>query len=454
MLEDAKVYNRVQDVNSQNYSDIFKKFDKTELWEVSRLNWEKIVCFDGVEKLMQEISKRYDFVTSTGKTAIVIPPSGFFTAEDIIDMNYFLFNNLSKNTSGFFDYLDYYSKIAEFYQQRKKVSREAANLFSDYVKGNIADTGEKWDDRELYRMYAIIEFVSQDKYKTLGEFVEANDKHLQEKTLYADFSEFTEHHYFISRMIEKGTVLAWRKRSLKKAEELIYSLNKEEIQILMERNREYISPAKYMTHLKNLVEMVKVKNTMSKDEISKTLSEISLNIAQREEYWNNGLFRKANKLGQGTVFYVDDFTEKDVSPDFVKIVKTVEDNYQRMTMMDFIVLLKIFPRSNYIVRSSDFDKYLKIVNLAIEKMNDPVPFFKFSTRLFLEHEGIVPSYTEWMKYLRTIEPDEDFSLPLSLTLPMIVERNQPTETMLNNMEIIKSVRNSFERIVLPEDKES
>lgn len=454
MLEDAKVYNRVQDVNSQRYSDIFEKIDKTELWRISHIFWEKIVCFDGVEKLMQEISKRYDFATSTGKTAIVIPPSGFFTAEDIIDMNDFLFKNLSKDNSGFFDYSDYYSKIAEFYQKRKKVSQEVAKLFSDYLKTKISEINGLWDERELYRMYAIIEFVSQDKYKTLGEFVEANDKYLQEKTLYADFSEFTEHHYFISRMIEKGTVLAWRKRSLKKSEELIYSLNKKEIQILMERNREYISPAKYMTHLKNLVEMVKVKNTMSKDEISKTLSEISLNIAQREEYWNNGLFRKANKLGQGTVFYVDDFTEKDVSPDFVKIVKTVEDNYQRMTMMDFIVLLKIFPRSNYIVRSSDFDKYLKIVNLAIEKMNDPVPFFKFSTRLFLEHEGIVPSYTEWMKYLRTIEPDEDFSLPLSLTLPMIVERNQPTETMLNNMEIIKSVRASFERIVLPEDKES
>lgn len=452
MLKDAKVYNRVQDVKSQRYSDIFEKIDKTELWRISHIFWEKIVCFDGVEKLMQEISKRYDFVTSTGKAAIAIPPSGFFTQEDIIDMNEFLFK--STYTQALFDDFDFYSKIAEFYQKRKKVSQEVAKLFSDYLKTKISEINGLWDDRELYRMYAIIEFVSQDKYKTLGEFVEANDKYLQEKTLYADFSEFTEHRYFISRMIDKETVLAWRKRSLKKSEELIYSLNKEEIQILMERNREYISPAKYMTHLKNLVEMVRAKNTMSKDEISRTLSEVALNIAQREEYWNNGLFRKANKLGQGSVFYVDELIKKDVSPDFVKIVKTVEDNYQKMTMMDFIVLFKIFPRSNYIVRSSDFDKFLKIVSLAIEKMNDPVPFFKFSTRLFLEHEGIVPSYTEWMKYLRTIEPDEDFSLPLSLTLPMIVERNQPTQTMLNNMEIINSVRASFENIVLPEDKES
>ena len=454
MLEDAKVYNRVQDVNSQRYSDIFEKIDKAELWRISHIFWEKIVCFDGVEKLMQEISKRYDFATSTGKTAIVIPPSGFFTAEDIIDMNDFLFNNLSKDNSGFFDYLDYYSKIAEFYQKRKKVSQEAANLFSDYVKTNVSEINGLWDDRELYRMYAIIEFVSQDKYKTLGEFVEANDKYLQEKTLYADFSEFTEHHYFISRMIDKETVLAWRKRSLKKSEELIYSLNKEEIQILMERNREYISPAKYMTHLKNLVEMVKAKNTMSKDEISKTLSETALKIAQREEYWSKNLFRKANKSGQQTVFYIDDSIKKDMPPDFVKIVKTIEDNYERMTMMDFIVLLKIFPRSNYIVRSSDFDKFVKIVNLAIEKMNDPIPFFKFSTRLFLQHEGIVPSYTEWMKYLRIIEPDEDFSLPLSLILPLIVERAELTKAMLSNMEVIDSMRASFETIVLPEDKES
>lgn len=468
MRTDLEIINTPSEHLIQNgrIQEIQDSFTVEERLEIAKTPWFKIILFNGFERQIKKIQQvQKEVEEDSGITlsprraiAIVIPPSGFITEEDLICLNKHLMSKTVSNiraNNGIRDFRsereEYKNSVVEFLKKEKKISQKAASLLTEYITNSQIDV--KWDDRILYRMYAIVGFVEQSIYSTLGEYAEANHKYIEDQVRQNDFSAFEQYEYFIKNMINNSNILMWRKRSSKKNQELIYSLNRQETKDLMNLKPFFVPAHKYTASLQENISMIRNTSTLTKNEIFKILSNAVSNIAQRKEYWDNDLFYEAHTAGQKVIISLNDYMDRGIHPTLIKIVKFTDKNQEKMTMLDFVVLLKWFLKTNYVIRSSDLNKSLSIFDLAIEKFDNPLSFTKLLTRTFLQHEGIIPSYTEWKKYIELTDQDEDFNLPISLIMPLIVSNMNSTSSMRSYMDIIESVRRNYDSIILNEDKD-
>lgn len=461
MNENLKILQYISnDTLRQAYPEFDTVFTSEEQEEIKSVPWRSIVVFDGVDKQIKKIvqmkakvEKRFNQKIVRSSKAVIFPPSGLLTEEDILKINEELF--VSYFSSSAFSHNARKQEEEDIFEKfltvEKKLEPSVATLLRLYIMNPSFD--DVWDDRKLYRIFAIVSFVQQNKYNTFGEFVKENEEQLEKDVREFNFSKFEHFSHFVLNILENRNILAFRDRSLKKNEVLLNSLTQKEMKTIMNRVPEYTPQGRYSSHLQSVIDTVKSKNTMTENEIYKILAEISLSVAQKEEYWSKGMFFKANKYCQEAAISFHEYTKRGAHPDIVLLIRFIEKYQAEMSVMDIVVLLKFLPKANYIIRSTNFEKSMKIFRMAVEKFDNPIGFTRFLTKLFTSHEGIVPSYTEWKKFFDVVGSDEDFSLPMNLLLPMIVSKMEVTSSMNGNMAIVEAVRRNYSTIILPTDKD-
>lgn len=438
--------------------EIAKAFREEELKGLKETPWMTIICFKGFETIARkvieiyyEISKKYTSSKILMRAAFVIPPTKFFTENDILELNRLLMDK-AYITSNYGYQWDNERKelIIDFLMKKKKLSKEGAILFQEHLYSPFEES--PWDDRQLYRIFSLIKFHQQSQHSSYGEFLKDKHNEIIDLTIESDFRMFEPYLEFVHNMMKKKNVLTFIEKNDEQNMGILDDMNKQEAKTLMSLPKQTVPISKHTTVLQRALEVVRSDDEMTYNDIFITLSNISIKVAQREEYSRNDRFLESIEIFQTAIKSFKSYMKKSgLHPDIVSLVKTIDKHQNELSMLDIIVLIRFFLKNNYVIRSSEFEKSMSVFKQGVKVSDNPVAFIKFLTKIFSSHEGAIPTPDEWLKFLSTVEDSDIFQYPLSLVLPMITDTDSSLRA--SSMRVVEDARDKHSSITLDEDRD-
>lgn len=443
----------------EEYKKLFKQVAKEEYSLIEKTPWSKIVMFDGFVEQMKKIAQIYQTFTDKHNTSIsvdtciVFPPTEFFTENDILTLNEKFMESYVQNPV-----FNRHSHRAErtnifvqYLMNKKKLSKEIAELFADHADPRYWGKTE-WNDKEIYRIISLVHFVEQNTQRTYGEFLEENDTFLEKELEKSDWRMFEPYTDFVKNALKGKNVLLFNEKSIKKTKDLMNTLTKNDVLELMFLPPKTVPITKHTKVLEIALESARNNTSLTKDDIFISLSKIGLEMSSRKEYLKKNEFLGVLNLFQSGIATFESTVRKLGIHPFVEfLINIIEEYYERLTVLDVIVLLRFLLKNNYVIQSSDLERTMEVFKLGIEKTEDPIVFVQFLTKTFLHHEGVVPNYAEWKEFLLTLEDDEIFSYPFSIALSLIVEDNE-LRMGRDSIRIVEEARKKYADIILDHEK--
>lgn len=448
-------------LNIMRNEDLFKHFDEKEHSLIEEVPWSRVVLFDGFVDQMRKIAQIYQNLTykyntkATFDACIVFPPTGFFTENDILELNEkFIENAIQNNTLNRYAHrVEKEDTFVQFLTKKKKLSKEVSELFVKYVYPQYWGSVE-WDNKEIYRIISLVHFIQQNTQKTYGEFLEENKLFLEKELEVSDWRIFEPYVDFTKNVLDGKNVLLFNMKSDKKTVDLISGMTKNDVLELMSLPPKTVPISKHAKVLETALETARNNTSLTKNDIFISLSKIGIEMSSRKEYLEKNDFLKVLTLFQSSVATFDTTVKKiGIHPYIELLVNTIEENYKRLTILDVIVLLRFLLKNNYVIHSSDLERTMEVFKLGIEKTKDPVVFIQFLTKIFLHHEGIVPNYVEWKNFLSILEDDEALLYPFSISLSLIVD-NSENRIKEDSLRAVNEAREKYSTIILEHERYS
>lgn len=446
--------------HKEEYKKLFKQFAKEEYSLIEKTPWSKIVMFDGFMEQMKKIAQIYQTFTDKHNiaisvdTCIVFPPTEFFTEDDILTLNKKFMESYAQNTTlSWYSYRAERSKVfIELLMNKKKLSKEIAEVFADHVDPRYWGRTE-WNDKEIYRIISLVHFVEQKAQKTYGEFLEQNEAFLEKELEKSDWRMFEPYADFVKKALKGKNVLLFNEKSIKKTEDLISGMTKNDVLELMSLPPKTVPITKHTKVLEIALESARNNTSLTKDDIFISLSKIGLEMSSRKEYLKKNEFLEVSNLFQSGIKTFESTVRKlGIHPFVELLMNTIEEHHERLTIIDIMVLLRFLLKNNYVIQSSDLERTMEVFTTGIEKTEDPVVFIQFLTKTFLHHEGLVPNYEEWMNFLSTMEDDEIFSYPFSIALSLIIE-NDEIRMDSKSVGVVEQARAKYDKIILDHERD-
>lgn len=448
-------------LNIERDKNLFKHFDEKEHSLIKEVPWKRIVLFDGFVNQARKIAQIYQNLTykynrkTTYHTCVVFPPTCFFTENDILELNEkFIEISLQNNALNRYKHeTERKDTFVQFLMNKKKLSKEVAELFADHADPRYWGKTE-WNDKEIYRIISLVQFVQQNVQKTYGEFLEQNEAFLEKELEKSDWRMFEPYTDFVKNVLKGKNILLFNEKSIKKTKDLMNTLTKNDVLELMSLPPKTVPITKHAKVLETALETARNNTSLTKNDIFISLSKIGIEMSSRKEYLEKNDFLKVLTLFQSATATFDTTIKKiGIHPYVELLINTIEENYKQLTILDVVVLLRFLLKNNYVIHSSDLEKTMEIFATGIEKTEDPVVFIQFLTKTFLHHEGLIPNYEEWMNFLSTMEDDEIFSYPFSIVLSLIIE-NDEIRMDSKSVGVVEQARAKYEKIILDHERYS
>lgn len=446
--------------HKEEYKKLFKKFAKDEHSLIEKTPWSKIVMFDGFMEQMKKIAQIYQNLTykynrkTTYDTCVVFPPTGFFNENDILELNEkFIEISLQNNALNRYKHeTERKDTFVQFLMNKKKLSKEVSELFADHAVPRYWGRTE-WNDKEIYRIISLVHFVEQNTQRTYGEFLEQNEAFLEKELEKSDWRMFEPYADFVKNALKGKNVLLFDEKSIKKTEDLISGMTKNDVLELMSLPPKTVPITKHTKVLEIALESARNNTSLTKDGIFISLSKIGLEMSSRKEYLKKNEFLEVSNLFQSGIKTFESTVRKlGIHPFVELLMNTIEEHHERLTIIDIMVLLRFLLKNNYVIQSSDLERTMEVFTTGIEKTEDPVVFIQFLTKTFLHHEGLVPNYEEWMNFLSTMEDDEIFSYPFSIALSLIIE-NDEIRMDSKSVGVVEQARAKYDKIILDHERD-
>jgi len=345
---------------------------------------------------------------------IILPPTKYFTEEDVIKMNV---ENIKELTRSYYSY----ANVNTFIESNHKIPERIKKYLARYLQSQ-----DYLDGRKLYRLLGLIGFMSDEKLNknlTFGEYLAQNHDNLISQSLNYDFDSIPEEYNdFVINYLHSRNALSFIDRALKKNEAIVHSLTYNEVMKAKEVAIS-MSPNNYTRNLNNVIQDIRnVENIYTDDEIAEKLSHILIDKAGKLNIPGSSYLTRM----QHAVSHVDDFLNNEKTKNATArtvILETIEQNIEQMTMMNIMVLTNT-NLSNTVFRSATPDKIVELLSTALSYYDEPIHFVRLITRLFFNQDGHIASYSEWMNYIKDSEKDEKFDLPAGIMISFIVSRDK------------------------------
>lgn len=393
----------------------------------------------------------YHSKSSIYRNAIfVFPPSEQITEDEIFDVNMKLIVAESKNA--------YSTNYRNKDEQRLEFLLDAFGCKNKTLIRYIDSHQRKpeYDLRELQRFVTINNFCidatnnNVSRETALGEYFKNNEESLTKETVSGSLTQSSEDlEDFALNYFNSNSILGFLDRSLKKNQALIDSLTFDELETIV-KMKTPLRSASYTRDLKNVIQDAKSSdNVYSEDELTQKLFDF-LTDRFKETYNDDAML--VDKLEQN-LSYVSEFIKYGKTNNLLSktiIVKFIEENSEKLSLMNIIMLIN-GTLLNQVFRSADGDKILELLKTALTHYDDPIPFIKFITRLFFNHNGHIASYSEWLNYIKDSQKDDDFSLPMNIIISLMVSRDKTRSLTNYETDVINNYRKIFLKYATEEE---
>lgn len=364
--------------------------------------------------LSDDVADSYDSIPRGRTSRIIRPGIGPLSVHDLL-MEYS--NSVSFET---------------FLKNKLRISWEQANMVKRLITHMSRDR-DGWDEMYLYRFIQLNEFRYSGTARpgeTFGSFCQRRKSEIDRSFDTLNFTCTTEsmdgmiNMYGLSNWMSDTSILMYRHRGKSAQTKILNTMTLEEYEWIVE-HRNHLPTVNGSNSTRILREVL--------DGIRQSTG---TSVSQLRRQMLDAFNRSVGHFGSGNIsekILVNDFLQlRDSTVDGSlilkqkKIVEFLSRNSENITPIEMMSVLLVLDVPVSAFRSADKERAATIISTAFEKIDEPVDFVTFLSRLVLDYNGCLGTYTEWMTALD--ENLVDYSQNPLLTM-MIVSPDGPQRRM-------------------------